>query len=57
MTTVAQILKSKADQTIYTISPAASVFDAAKLRVRNSRISSNDTDFLSTPGTLVLPTI
>ena len=31
MTTVAQILKSKADQTIHTITPAASVFDAVKL--------------------------
>jgi CBS domain-containing protein len=31
MATVAQILKSKSDQTVYTISPAASVFDAVKL--------------------------
>ena len=31
MTAVAQILKSKPDQTIYTITPAASVFDAVKL--------------------------
>ena len=31
MTTVAQILKSKPDQTLYTISPEASVFDAVKL--------------------------
>jgi CBS domain-containing protein len=31
MTTVAQILQSKADKTVYTISPAASVFDAVKL--------------------------
>jgi len=31
MTTVAQILKSKPDQTVYTIAPAASVFDAVKL--------------------------
>ena len=31
MTTVAQILKSKPDQTIYTITPEASVFDAVKL--------------------------
>jgi CBS domain-containing protein len=31
MTTVAQILKSKPDQTVYTITPAASVFDAVKL--------------------------
>jgi CBS domain-containing protein len=31
MKSVAQILKSKADQTIYTIAPTASVFDAVKL--------------------------
>ena len=31
MTAVAQVLKSKPDQTIYTITPAASVFDAVKL--------------------------
>jgi len=31
MTTVAQILKSKRDQKVYTIAPAASVFDALKL--------------------------
>jgi CBS domain-containing protein len=31
MTTVAQILQSKADQTVYTIGPAASVLDAVKL--------------------------
>lgn len=31
MTTVAQILKSKPDQTVYTITPEASVFDAVKL--------------------------
>ena len=31
MRSVAQILKSKADQTVYTIAPAASVFDAVKL--------------------------
>ncbi len=31
MRSVAQILKSKADQTIYTIAPAASVFEAVKL--------------------------
>jgi CBS domain-containing protein len=31
MTTVAQILKAKPDQTVYTITPAASVFDAVKL--------------------------
>lgn len=31
MRSVAQILKSKADQTVYTITPAASVFDALKL--------------------------
>ena len=31
MTTVAQILQSKADKTVYTIGPAASVFDAVKL--------------------------
>lgn len=31
MTTVAQILNSKPDKTIYTTSPAASVFDAVKL--------------------------
>lgn len=31
MTAVAQILKSKPDQTIYTITPAALVFDAVKL--------------------------
>jgi CBS domain-containing protein len=31
MTTVAQILQSKADKTVYTIGPGASVFDAVKL--------------------------
>lgn len=31
MATVAQILKSKADQVVYKISPTASVFDAVKL--------------------------
>ena len=31
MTIVAHILKSKADQTVYTIAPTASVFDAVKL--------------------------
>lgn len=31
MTSVAQILKSKPDRTVYTISPEASVFDAVKL--------------------------
>jgi CBS domain-containing protein len=31
MRSVAEILKSKADQTVYTITPAASVFDAVKL--------------------------
>jgi len=31
MTTVAQILKSKPDQTVYTTTPVASVFDAVKL--------------------------
>ncbi len=31
MKSVAQILKAKADQTIYTIAPTASVFDAVKL--------------------------
>jgi len=31
MKSVANILKSKADQTVYTIVPAASVFDAVKL--------------------------
>ena len=31
MRSVAQILKSKADQAVYTIAPAASVFDAVKL--------------------------
>jgi len=31
MATVAQILKSKADQTVHTIAPTASVFDAVKL--------------------------
>ena len=31
MTTVAQILKSKPDQTIHTVTPEASVFDAVKL--------------------------
>ena len=31
MTSVAQILKSKADQTVYTIAPTASVFDAVKM--------------------------
>lgn len=31
MRSVAQILKSKADQTVYTITPTASVFDAVKL--------------------------
>jgi CBS domain-containing protein len=31
MATVAQILKSKADQAVYTISPTASVFDAVRL--------------------------
>jgi len=31
MTAVAQILKSKSDQSIYTIGPEASVFDAVKL--------------------------
>ena len=30
MTAVARILKSKADQTVYSIAPAASVFDAVK---------------------------
>jgi len=30
MRSVAQILKSKADQTVYTIAPAASVFDAVQ---------------------------
>lgn len=31
MNSVAQILKTKADQTVYTITPAASVYDAVKL--------------------------
>jgi CBS domain-containing protein len=31
MKSVANILKAKADQTVYTIAPAASVFDAVKL--------------------------
>ena len=31
MKSVAQILKAKADQTVYTIAPTASVFDAVKL--------------------------
>jgi CBS domain-containing protein len=31
MRSVAEILKSKADQTVYSITPAASVFDAVKL--------------------------
>jgi CBS domain-containing protein len=31
MTTVTQILQSKPDKTVYTIGPAASVFDAVKL--------------------------
>jgi CBS domain-containing protein len=31
MTSVAQILRSKADQTVYTITPTASVFDAVKM--------------------------
>ena len=31
MRSVAEILKSKADQTVYTITPAVSVFDAVKL--------------------------
>jgi len=31
MTSVAQILKSKADQTVHRIAPAATVFDAVKL--------------------------
>ena len=31
MTAVAQVIKSKPDQTIYTITPAALVFDAVKL--------------------------
>ncbi len=31
MTTAAQILKSKPDKTVYTTTPAASVFDAVKL--------------------------
>ena len=31
MTTVAQIIQSKPDKTVYTIGPAASVFDAVKL--------------------------
>jgi len=31
MTTVARILQSKADKTVYTIAPAASVLDAVKL--------------------------
>jgi CBS domain-containing protein len=31
MTTVAQILQSKPDKTVYTIGPAASVFDSVKL--------------------------
>jgi CBS domain-containing protein len=31
MTSVAQILKSKSDQTVYTIAPTASVFDAVQM--------------------------
>jgi CBS domain-containing protein len=36
MKSVAQILKSKPDSTIYTIAPAASVFDALKLMAEKS---------------------
>lgn len=36
MTTAAQILSSKPDKTIYTITPAASVFDAVKLMAEKS---------------------
>lgn len=36
MTTVAQILNSKPDKTIYTTTPAASVFDAVKLMAEKS---------------------
>ena len=36
MTTAAQILKSKRDQTIYSTTPAASVFDAVKLMAEKS---------------------
>jgi CBS domain-containing protein len=36
MKTVAHVLKSKPDQTIYTITPTASVFDAVKLMAEKS---------------------
>ena len=36
MKTVAHILKSKADQTVYTIAPTAPVFDAVKLMAEKS---------------------
>ena len=36
MKSVAHILKSKADQTVYTIAPTASVFDAVKLMAEKS---------------------
>ena len=36
MKTVAQILRSKPDQTVYTITPTASVFDAIKLMAEKS---------------------
>ena len=36
MKTVAQILRSKPDQTVYTITPTASVFDAVKLMAEKS---------------------
>jgi CBS domain-containing protein len=36
MKTVAQILRSKPDQTVYTIIPTASVFDAVKLMAEKS---------------------
>lgn len=36
MTTASDILRSKRDQTVYTITPSASVFDALKLMADNS---------------------
>ena len=36
MTTASEILRSKPDQTVYTITPSASVFDALKLMADKS---------------------
>lgn len=43
MESVARILKSKPDQSVYTIAPTASVFDAMKLmsREEHRRIGGN----------------